>query len=635
MARSRGGTAALQQSLLSVTQAVHQLKNAATADSASTGVLLTQRDINALVASISELSSNVTSALARPSRRRRETGFTSPAAALSRTTSAHSLGSEDSLWETFAAQPHIFDPETQATIMGMVSHTPVTNRGSDADVQLGSPRRVSVVTVGGAAGPKSFASSVKAAYAQHGDADKAVQEALQPSTPEAAFLDALDSWDFDIFKGAGALSAAYDEQALTTAADSIPPPGPVADISCMRQDSNPDRILSEHRARFQDSAVFGCRPLVAVGTAALQQLGVLAALDIDPGRLLALLDGVAAGYDALNPYHNALHGADVAHGVFFMLCETGGGLAKAARLRYETQLAAILAAAAHDMGHPGVNNPFLIATSHKLAIQYNDASPLENMHAAALFSLMQDSGKNPLRRLAQGTVPGIRRAIIHMILSTDNALHFTHVAALQQRLESLPSSPSTCHVAADTGSQEGHGSGTPIAWSVLPPAGDDGGAGPGQPQARSDSTSSTASLPDPATFSPTEDELLVLSMLVHACDISNPARPWHLYTEWTDRIVEEFQRQGDREKAMGLPVGPLNDRDSKVPRCKAQAGFIRALVLPLFTALTTLPGLDILESCHAQLSSNLHVWEEQIAALSEVSTVDGSAGQGAAAAPSD
>lgn len=45
-------------------------------------------------------------------------------------------------------------------------------------------------------------------------------------------------------------------------------------------------------------------------------------------------------------------------------------------------------AAVHDYEHGGLNNDFLIKTSHPLAITYNDQSPLENHHHAAAVRLL-------------------------------------------------------------------------------------------------------------------------------------------------------------------------------------------------------------------------------------------------------
>lgn len=54
------------------------------------------------------------------------------------------------------------------------------------------------------------------------------------------------------------------------------------------------------------------------------------------------------------------------------------------------RFAIILASAIHDLGHPGVNNVFLVKTRDKQAIMYNDKSVNENMHASMAFSLAFD-----------------------------------------------------------------------------------------------------------------------------------------------------------------------------------------------------------------------------------------------------
>ena len=49
------------------------------------------------------------------------------------------------------------------------------------------------------------------------------------------------------------------------------------------------------------------------------------------------------------------------------------------------RFALLMAAVCHDVGHPGYNNPFLVESNNKLALKYNDKSPLENMHWAIMF----------------------------------------------------------------------------------------------------------------------------------------------------------------------------------------------------------------------------------------------------------
>jgi high affinity cGMP-specific 3',5'-cyclic phosphodiesterase 9 len=51
-----------------------------------------------------------------------------------------------------------------------------------------------------------------------------------------------------------------------------------------------------------------------------------------------------------------------------------------------------------------------------------------------------------------------------------------------------------------------------------------------------------------------------MAVLVHACDISNVAKPWETAYEWSRLVTAEFFDQGDAEKAMQMPVEAYMDR---------------------------------------------------------------------------
>ena len=48
--------------------------------------------------------------------------------------------------------------------------------------------------------------------------------------------------------------------------------------------------------------------------------------------------------------------------------------------------------------------------------------------------------------------------------------------------------------------------------------------------------------------------------MVHCSDLSNPTKPLEIYRRWVDRIMEEFFRQGDREREESLEISPMCDR---------------------------------------------------------------------------
>lgn len=52
----------------------------------------------------------------------------------------------------------------------------------------------------------------------------------------------------------------------------------------------------------------------------------------------------------------------------------------------------------------------------------------------------------------------------------------------------------------------------------------------------------------------------VLRNMVHCADLSNPTKSLELYRQWTDRIMEEFFHQGDRERERGMEISPMCDK---------------------------------------------------------------------------
>ncbi len=96
-----------------------------------------------------------------------------------------------------------------------------------------------------------------------------------------------------------------------------------------------------------------------------------------------------------------------------------------------------IGAACHDYEHPGVNNIFLVNTLNKLAIIYNDKSPLENHHVSGSFKITKEhSDCNIFENLSIQEYKKVRERLISMILKTDMSVHFEDIASLNSRLKS-------------------------------------------------------------------------------------------------------------------------------------------------------------------------------------------------------
>ncbi|RKO86742.1 hypothetical protein BDK51DRAFT_16277, partial [Blyttiomyces helicus] len=221
-----------------------------------------------------------------------------------------------------------------------------------------------------------------------------------------------------------------------------------------------------------------------------------------------------------NPYHNSTHAADVLHAVYYFISVLG----LHELVTPEDCFAGVVAAAVHDLDHPGVNNAFLINSSASLALRYNDLSVLENHHCAKAFELITtDKTCDILGSFNVDRAKQMRTNIMSLVLATDMAGHFEYIAKFKNKI-----------------------SGT---------AGIDYG--------------------DP------KDRQLVMDIAIKCGDIGNATKTTELCCRWADAIMNEFFLQGDEEKRRGIPVSMFMDRTNTIVS-KCQVGFIDYIVTPLY-----------------------------------------------------
>lgn len=288
------------------------------------------------------------------------------------------------------------------------------------------------------------------------------------------------------------------------------------------------------------------------------------------GCLFSFIDAARLGYGhpAKIPYHNWYHAVDVTHSVFRLLnnCATERFLSN-----YE-RFALVTSAVCHDIGHPGLNNPFLVETAHELALRYNDHSPLENMHCARLFELLSQPKTAIFALLDRQQYKEVRQVCIEAILHTDNTHHFGMVKELQMLYEMNSD-------VFDMALQMFQ-----VSQLDFPPR----------------------EICD--IFMEPEKRKLMRNLFLHFSDISNPMKPFPICKSWAWNILDEFFLQGDKEKELGLTLQPLNDRD-KVNRPYSQVGFIEFFIAPFaFATVRLIPPLVALTD---QMMANLAAWCEE------------------------
>lgn len=275
--------------------------------------------------------------------------------------------------------------------------------------------------------------------------------------------------------------------------------------------------------------------------------------NVPENTLFKFMTAVEAKYPSENPFHNFSHGLDVLYNVS-RFCR----LANLQSTFTETsQFWLLIAASGHDLGHLGVNNQFLVETTHEVAVKYNDRSPLENLHCAMLFQITNSSpDTNVFANVDKDTYKEMRKGIIAAILHTDMVKHNEMIKEL----------------------------------SLLY-------------QMNSDALDSLKA--DGVVKSSAATTQTLMNALLHCADIGNPMKPWDLCYELAHLCLDEFFAQGDVEKERGIPVQVLNDRE-KVNRPNSQVGFIEFVICPMAESICNIfPQLDNLAH---HLGINVQNW---------------------------
>lgn len=104
------------------------------------------------------------------------------------------------------------------------------------------------------------------------------------------------------------------------------------------------------------------KALQELGFSMYKKFNVPTVLKIDNLTVLSeFLNAIDNAY-LKNPYHNSLHAIDVTNTIsYFLTCGTN-------LFNQFEQVCLLISALAHDVGHLGVNNSYLVETHHKQAM---------------------------------------------------------------------------------------------------------------------------------------------------------------------------------------------------------------------------------------------------------------------------
>lgn len=286
------------------------------------------------------------------------------------------------------------------------------------------------------------------------------------------------------------------------------------------------------------------------------------------GELQTFLLACRAAYNSFVLYHNFRHAIDVLQSVFTFLLRIGAlppygpfGLSVEEKSPIATllspfdSLTLLISAIGHDVGHPGVNNFFLVKLNAPLAQLYNDNSVLEAFHCAAFSQILRRHWPAAFKDKQ------LRKLLISSILATDMGVH----QKFMERMGSLQEKYSESDKTVDL-------------W---------------KPQ-------------DVEMY-----KTLVCGLLIKCADISNVARPWGVAEKWTQILQEEFANQGEMEKEVGMETalfGGPPELGNIYKLATGQIGFMSIFALPLFEGVSDL--MPQLQFTADYIRDNQSLWQQ-------------------------
>jgi len=321
----------------------------------------------------------------------------------------------------------------------------------------------------------------------------------------------------------------------------------------------PSRIIEKTFNIFELKEIIGQDNVLPImGKVILDSFGLYSDEIICTEKLDPFLVSISNQYYKTTLYHNMMHGADVTQSLcLYFLNSNAEEICQSLVLDL---LGILIAALGHDLGHPGLTNPFHINSSSELAITYNDISCLENYHTSKLFRTIRNPETDIFEKLSVQDYKTIRKRMVGNILATDMANHGKIMTVIKSRITINKAENKT-------------------KFELL-------------------------SGNEKTKF---EEQQSLFDFLIHAADLAHNTKLFNISLKWVELLSEEFWLQGDKEKSMNLPVSFLCDRDNyNIPQ--SQVGFIKGFIIPTFDCLINI--FPSLKYTMDNAKTNLKKWEK-------------------------